>query len=164
MILLNLFKSILAAFNEIKRINTAPSLCIVKEAPSGNEKGENYFKFDILGSKLTLKMKACDIAKNKSLLDRFSFNDKSDIVFSSGLCAYRLIDITLENGILFTISATFDDFSFVKRFSVTDISKSKELIKKLTKEEQRIIYSIVNEKKVVPINACANHSRNWGCN
>ncbi len=162
--LLNLFKSILAAFNEIKRINTAPSLCIVTEAPSRNEKGESYFKFDILGSKLTLKMKACDIAKNKSLLNRFSFNDKSDIVFSSGLCSYRLVDITLENGILFTISATFDGFTFVKKFSVIDISKSKELIKKLTKEEQSMIYSIVNEKKVVPINVCSNHSKVFGCN
>ena len=149
MTLFSIFKSVKAVFDEIKNINTTPSLCVIKERQPRNEKDDTYFKFDILGSSLTLKMKASDIAKNRELLERFSFKDKSDIIFYSGLCSYKLIDITLDGTTLFTISATFDSLTFMKKFSVNDINKHKQLIKKLKKEEQTAIYSIIREEKII---------------
>lgn len=148
-------KKIILFIREIMSFNQAKSLCILK-SKYYIEKGEQpYFKFDIIGLNLSLKLKATDIIKNEKLFERFSYSDKSEIIFHSGLCRYRLNDITLceNNGWLFSIEASFNNEIFIKKFTEDEIYHTPLLLTSLDAHSKKTINILLQERKVINLSS-----------
>lgn len=150
--LANKIKKIMTYVNEITRINSQKSICIVKSKNYSIYEKEMYFKFDVLGASLDLNLPASSIVKHKPLLERFSSDDKNEIIFYSGICCYKITDSSLnDNGKwLITVQATLGDNNYSKKFFPEEILGDKMLFSLLSPKEKSYIFSLSSEDKVIP--------------
>lgn len=144
---------------EIITLNCQNSICIIRSKRYSHSEKEMFFKFDILGASLGLNLRASEIVKNKKLLDRFSFYDKNEIIFYSGICIYKISDCTLTDAgeWIITIQVNFKNELYFKKFTPEDLLNDKVLYKKLGNKDQLYITSLINDNKIIPFVHISSH-------
>lgn len=149
-----MIKKVVTFFRETMSFNQSQSLCIIKSKKYGLKNINASFKFDIIGIASDLKMDASEIVNNEQLLNRFSYDDKSEIIFCSGACVYTLLDITMsdiDDEYWVSIAATFKKDTFVKKFSIEEILNHPLLFNSLEAKNKKTITALVDDKKVINI-------------
>ncbi|MFN7095996.1 MAG: hypothetical protein ACK4PR_00325 [Gammaproteobacteria bacterium] len=148
----SLIRWLKAITTKVIEMNQVKAVYRIKEKHINTKDHYAYFICEVFGANLNLTLSAAEIANNDKLLARFSYQDKSEIIFYSGLCKYKMTDIHLadNNEWICTIEASFRGKKMSKKFEKKELVSYSLLVERLSPEEKQILQIAHQAGTVIP--------------